>query len=166
MKTYGAVYSIKNKITERLYIGGTVDYISRWKQHYTQLKHGNHFCKRLQKDWTEFGPDFFEFKVLEELKLAGEVMVAEQKWLDKLNPYYNTHRFAVNNVSLRNPRRSLLKSKRTLNVGFDRESWYYLCDLQHADKVNGGNKSISQIINEIIKEDIKTKPLLILGQLR
>jgi hypothetical protein len=49
-----------------MYIGGTGDsFITRWKAHWYKLQTGQGDNYPLQWDWLFFGPDCFEFRILE-----------------------------------------------------------------------------------------------------
>ncbi len=64
-------------------------------RHRFQLNAGVHPAKGLQADWNEFGPEAFEFEVLEPLEpleqadrnYAADLEVLEDLWLEKLEPY-------------------------------------------------------------------------------
>lgn len=56
---------------------------------------GLHPNRALQKDWNDFGPDAFEFEILDTLKPAdssgydpsNDLRVLEEMWLEKLLPF-------------------------------------------------------------------------------
>ena len=68
----------------------------------TQLRLGGHPNRALQKDWNEFGPEAFEFQILDTLQIpdqsdydpSDDLRVLEELWLEKLSPFeergYNT----------------------------------------------------------------------------
>lgn len=66
LKATWGVYAIVRLKTGRQYIGGTGDsFLSRWKGHWYMLQKGMHDNKALQWDWLFFGPECFEFQILE-----------------------------------------------------------------------------------------------------
>lgn len=66
LKASWGVYAIVRLDTGRQYIGGTGDsFFRRWKGHWYSLEKGCHDNKILQWDWLFFGPDRFEFRILE-----------------------------------------------------------------------------------------------------
>ncbi|MDP4164867.1 MAG: GIY-YIG nuclease family protein, partial [Bacillota bacterium] len=60
------------------------------------LDTGTNYNKKLQKEWTEYGKDVFEFTVLEKLKVNEDIKYynekeelekLESKWLNEYQPY-------------------------------------------------------------------------------
>jgi group I intron endonuclease len=64
MENVAYIYSIENKVNGNCYIGSTVNYKSRWRDHKTTLRHGRHHSFILQKAWNKYGEENFEFKLL------------------------------------------------------------------------------------------------------
>lgn len=60
------IYEIVNKDTGRRYIGSTNNIKRRKARHKTELKHGHHPCKALQKDYNELGWEGFCMRILED----------------------------------------------------------------------------------------------------
>jgi hypothetical protein len=66
-KNTACVYSILNKITDQSYIGETVQYEKREKDHKNNLRGGYHVNSLLQKDYDKYGADAFEFAMVKEI---------------------------------------------------------------------------------------------------
>ena len=64
MENAAYIYSIENKVNGNCYIGSTINYKSRWRDHKTTLRHGRHHSFILQKAWDKYGENNFEFKLL------------------------------------------------------------------------------------------------------
>lgn len=64
MKTCG-IYSIKNKIDGKLYIGKAVNIEGRFRTHISSLKKNKHDNDYLQNAWNKYGSESFEFSILE-----------------------------------------------------------------------------------------------------
>ena len=45
------VYAIKNKINDKLYVGSTRAFHARKREHYSQLRRGQHHNPHLQNAW-------------------------------------------------------------------------------------------------------------------
>lgn len=75
------VYAIK--CADRAYVGGSVRISYRWAHHRHLLRHGRHDNKALQAAWSELGEPAFSFVVLE-LVPEGDLIGAEQRWIDQL----------------------------------------------------------------------------------
>lgn len=89
------VYQIRNTVNGKLLVGMSVDLQSILNRHRADLRMGGHRNRELQKDWAEFGPEAFEFEILDTLKQpeqpdydpSGDLRVLEALWLDKLAPF-------------------------------------------------------------------------------
>jgi group I intron endonuclease len=62
------IYRLLNVVTEQFYIGSAVKYKRRRWEHFNDLKRGAHHCKQLQAAWDTYGPEAFEFELLEEIE--------------------------------------------------------------------------------------------------
>lgn len=71
------IYRIFNVVTEQFYVGSAVNFKRRRWEHLDALKKGIHHCSALQKAWTQYGADAFEFEVLEEVDDAVALTVED-----------------------------------------------------------------------------------------
>lgn len=78
------VYSITNVVNGKLYIGSTVDYKVRVRQHTKALTRNGHHNSHLQAAWNKYGGLNFVFDIIEECH-ATEVRVREQAWIDNFS---------------------------------------------------------------------------------
>jgi len=76
------VYAIVNLENGKTYIGSTINFENRWGQHKRALSCGVHDNSHLQRSWDKYGPETFEFGVLEYLDNLDELVLAEQFWMD------------------------------------------------------------------------------------
>lgn len=89
------VYQVKNRINGKMLIGSAMDLPGAFNRLKFELSLGSCRNRALQKEWREFGPDAFEFSILEELKPLEEpdyhpyedLQILESMWRDKLNPF-------------------------------------------------------------------------------
>ena len=90
------VYQIRNTANGKLLVGASVDLPSMLNRHRAELRMGGHRNRALQEEWAEFGPDAFEFEVLDTLtppegrpdyNPADDLKALEQLWLDNLSPF-------------------------------------------------------------------------------
>lgn len=58
------IYTITNKINNRVYIGSSKDINRRWKQHINDLNKSKHINQSLQDDWIKYGQNNFDFNVV------------------------------------------------------------------------------------------------------
>lgn len=78
------IYTIKNTVTNKMYVGSAVDLSDRFSVHICALKYGRHHNDYLQKSWDKYGEDSFVFDVIEEC--PKEILIErEQYWIDLYN---------------------------------------------------------------------------------
>lgn len=82
------IYQIIHRASGRRYVGQAQNIEARWSQHRRHLDAGKHHSKFLQRCWTKYGAEAFEFSVIEVCYLS-DLDVAEQRHLDQL-PAFNT----------------------------------------------------------------------------
>lgn len=94
MEKICGIYKIKSKIIPiRIYIGSSVNIISRWKNHKIELalnKHGNIV---LQNHVNMYGIEDLHFTILHRCE-EKDLLNNEQYFIDKDNPYFNICRIA------------------------------------------------------------------------
>jgi group I intron endonuclease len=82
------IYLIKSKLNpSRIYVGSSVSYINRKRQHLRMLNNNVHYNKRLQNHFNKYNDLCFE--VYKEVEIKSNLIKEEQKAIDKLNPYFN-----------------------------------------------------------------------------
>lgn len=79
------VYSIRNILNGKMYIGSSANIDYRFYQHKFVLRKGEHENPHLQASWNKYGEVNFEFKVLVLCNL-GEELYHEQMLCNKLRP--------------------------------------------------------------------------------
>ena len=90
METSG-VYKIVNTITGDFYIGSSKDVKQRWACHKCQSTWNKCPNNPMYQDMNKYGIDKFEFQILEEVE-SEKLKEAEQQFIEKLNPSYNSNR--------------------------------------------------------------------------
>lgn len=73
------VYSIKNKINNKYYIGSSKDVVKRIKTHKQHLLKGCHNSRVLQKEYDMYGEEGFNFDIIEIVK-EEELLTAYEKY--------------------------------------------------------------------------------------
>jgi len=97
-KSQSAVYEIRNKYTDQIYIGQTRKLDVRWKRHIRDLIAGEH-CSKLQEHWNMFRAqnthdfnihptDLFSFAVIIYCR-PTELSHYENALIKSINPFYN-----------------------------------------------------------------------------
>lgn len=78
------VYEILNIVNGKPYVGSTTQGFNiRWKDHRNDLKAGRHSNPHLQASYNKYGPEAFEFFVIEYCE-PEECLKKEQFWMDAL----------------------------------------------------------------------------------
>lgn len=78
------IYSIRNLISGRVYVGSSLNIKVRWKSHRFNLRNGKHPGKAMQQSWDKHGEAVFEFSILELVERPENLIAAEQRWIDEL----------------------------------------------------------------------------------
>lgn len=83
------VYMIRNRITQRAYVGASANVVQRWSIHRTALRGGYHHNTHLQEDWVRYGEAAFEFVLVESVSSKDDLRAREQACLDDaaVTPY-------------------------------------------------------------------------------
>lgn len=79
------IYQIYNPITNKRYIGSSIDVSFRLKTHLSRLRNGSHCNRHLQNAWDKY-KDFLIFEFLEECE-PDECLTFEQYYLDYYKSY-------------------------------------------------------------------------------
>jgi group I intron endonuclease len=83
------VYFIKNKVTNKCYVGSSINIYRRWTTHRRELARGKHHSAYLQNSYNKYGKDAFEFLLAESSFDTKEMAVLEAKWIDRLDAIKN-----------------------------------------------------------------------------
>lgn len=83
------IYRIKNIINNRVYIGRTENHRKRFVGHQSKLRTNSHPNKDMQKDYSEFGNDIFEYEILDKSECYDTILELEEYYIDlnKNNKY-------------------------------------------------------------------------------
>lgn len=110
MKEIQCIYAIKNTNTNQYYVGSTVNYWKRIKDHKNRLKRNCHHSYLLQDDYN-ICSNCFDFLILEKVVDSKNLIKQEQEWIDKLNPYYNICKIADRSLGVK--RRDITKKRKS-----------------------------------------------------
>jgi len=75
------IYKILNLITGKFYIGSAKNLFHRWKTHEWLLINNRHGNRYLQAAYDKYGPEAFQFEVLEYCEL-DVLLITEQHWIN------------------------------------------------------------------------------------
>lgn len=80
------IYMIQNKVNNKMYIGQAVDIEKRWGEHRSSLRGGYHPNKHLQRSWSKYGEENFEFIILLECE-ESDLNMYEEYYIFELMIY-------------------------------------------------------------------------------
>ena len=82
------IYCIENLVNGKRYVGQSIDIISRWRHHKSELNRGRHENIHLQNSWNKYGEDGFEFFILHECNI-DELNEFEKYYIEYFDSYKN-----------------------------------------------------------------------------
>lgn len=82
------IYAIYSACNDTIYIGYSGDILARWKRHKSNLRCVRHKNRHLLNAWNKYGPEAFEFYVIEECP-EEMLHIREQFHLDRYPNHYN-----------------------------------------------------------------------------
>lgn len=89
-KGVGGIYQIKNIKNNKIYIGSTMNFYSRFLEHRAELRGGNHPNIHLQRAFDKYGELSFIFEILEVRTADRDFLFDLEQWyIDVLKPEYN-----------------------------------------------------------------------------
>lgn len=80
------IYTIRNVVDQKFYVGSTANMRERFRTHRGKLRRGAHHCHHLQAAWIKYGEEVFKFEVVERLSEGAsyaDLQAAEDVWLEK-----------------------------------------------------------------------------------
>lgn len=111
------IYAIRCLVNNRIYVGASKQLLRRWSRFYWHIKllnRGVHYCRDLQNNWTEFGPEHFSFEIIEEC--AAENLIQRETFyrdsIDESLLYNSSSEEASRNRSLSHLGKSLSEESR------------------------------------------------------
>ena len=81
------IYIIKNVLTDKVYVGSSLNIYKRWKDHKFYLKNKKHHSILLQRAWDLDGEEKFIFEILEIVEDRNILLQREQYYLDVYKSY-------------------------------------------------------------------------------
>lgn len=100
MKNSG-IYEIQSTVKpERIYVGSAVDVKDRWRCHLKGLRKNKHHSKKLQNHFNKYGESDLIFIIIEQC-LPDFLIIREQHYIDKMEPYFNTCKIAGNTLGIK-----------------------------------------------------------------
>lgn len=82
------IYSIRNTINGKTYIGSSANIRNRMKKHLADLRRGKHHSAILQRAYLKYGEQAFVVDVLEVVE-TNILLTKEQEYLERSRPEYN-----------------------------------------------------------------------------
>jgi group I intron endonuclease len=104
------IYTITNKVTNKIYIGRAIDFYNRESTHFSLLKYNKHTNLYLQEDFNHYGEENFIFEILEE---CNENFMASQEnyWCNMLNTHDRKYGY---NIAPTSPDKEIRRNKESI----------------------------------------------------
>jgi group I intron endonuclease len=83
----GGIYSIKNLFNNKRYIGYTILFEKRFKQHFKSLKGNYHINSHLQNAYNKYGSNNFIFEILEVIENIDSIEILKNKEIKLIKQY-------------------------------------------------------------------------------
>lgn len=83
------VYFIRNTLSNKVYVGSSINILRRWTTHKRELKAGRHHSILLQRSFDKHGEEAFEYCLAESTISAKQMIKLEMKWIKMLNAVNN-----------------------------------------------------------------------------
>ena len=84
-----AIYAIVNNVTNDMYVGSAVAVNRRWNAHRNLLVKQCHYNTRLQRAYTKYGPNSFDWEIIQFVNDKTQLIAREQFWMNFFAPQYN-----------------------------------------------------------------------------
>jgi group I intron endonuclease len=110
------IYTITNLVNNKQYVGSTVDFNRRKRQHLSKLRNNKHHSIKLQRAWNKYGEDKFEFIIVFSSKNINNQIKIEQYFIDLFNPNYNTCKAAGSTLGIKQSKET--KEKKSLSMKY------------------------------------------------
>lgn len=83
------IYLIFNRRNDYRYVGMTSCFRLRWHSHMVDLSRGTHSNSLLQYDYNLYGPDVFEFKILEKVVPSSKQHLCDRErvWMARFDAH-------------------------------------------------------------------------------
>ena len=86
MEKISGIYKIVNKVNGKYYVGSSVDILTpgdgRFYNHKNLLSKNKHHCSHLQRAWLKYGPESFDFIIVQSGVPVELLSSVEQSYLD------------------------------------------------------------------------------------
>lgn len=110
MKDITGIYAIRNKISEKIYIGQSIHIYNRLEKHKYDLINKKHDNRHLQFAWNKYGEEAFEFQVVCECE-KEKLNELEQYYILAFETYIDTFGYNISLGGQSSPMREETKNK-------------------------------------------------------
>jgi len=111
------IYIIRNTITNKVYIGSSLNPRARIKEHFNSLNKNVHHSKYLQRSYNKYGKSVFKVDIIEYVNDKKDLLSKEQFWIDYYDSYkkgYNVCRYAGNTLGLKCSEKNKIKAHKRM----------------------------------------------------
>lgn len=148
----GYIYEIRNKNTNKVYIGSAIDITRRWNTHRNELTQNKHHNIYLQRAWDKYGDEAFEWNIIEEVE--DGLLEREQWFLDNKSNKYNIGRVACGGDNLTNhPDKKDIIERRKIS----QRTFFDNLTTEEKKKIYGRNKENNGMWGQTHTDKVKNK---------
>lgn len=158
------IYKISNTVNDKIYIGSSINFNNRYRQHRFLLLNKKHFNLKIQNHVNKYGFESLIFTVLE--SDCDNLIFREQYFIDKLKPCFNIRTIAENNKGLKRTdeqkkRQSIIskenikknknffsKESKSKAVNTRKENGGYIVSEETKIKISNSTKGIKKLSEE------------------
>lgn len=162
------IYGIQNTVTGEWYVGQSTNAKNRMGFHFSELRRGIHFCRKLQEDYDKLGASAFTRVVLEECE-KEKLDETERKWIEEKDAVHNGYNQSfggqgtlgvVRTEALREHMRTLMSGVNNPNYGkrLSEDQRKRLSENRRGEKCYWYGKQRSQEVKDAISRKNKGKP--------
>ena len=162
MKKCG-IYCIKNIITNKLYIGSSINIENRISLHKNMLKNNKHHSTKLQHSYNKHGENNFLFEIIEECD-ENLLLEKEQNYIDILNSFNDGYNCSKNSSNPMLGRKHSEESKIKMSKSQSGENHPLFgknLSAEHKEKLRlaGLGRIQSELTKQLISKNQKGKKL-------
>lgn len=143
-KNVSGIYVCCNLVNGKVYVGSSIKWLSRVKQHVVALTCGKHCNPYLQNSWNKYGAHKFEWVLLELVESEDALFDQEQSWINKFrsaDPEYG--------YNIAYPVKQRIPSKRASEI---RTAPEYSKNISDKALARWSNKEFKERLREIMRK--------------
>lgn len=116
------IYCITCIPNSKIYIGSTINFKKRKREHFSYLQKNKHHNKKLQSAFNKYGVNNFRIDIIEVIEETDFLILREQYFIDGLAPFFNINKIANSSLGLKRSKETRDKIRKA-NLGLVHPEW-------------------------------------------